>query len=367
MITIKLNTHGEEKSIALTRFFNENDVQNALAYVNTKPDTVVVCLDTPATTNFLKFVEELVRNGRKVIVRDHHDVNGQARSLREEEVRDSAQMIRSLLDKKTIISNREKNPGCSSLVTEAEFSGDSFTIVCDADADGLTAGMKAIGVTYPELDVDAAILDGPPTKKTRENGLSQIGETLVKGIATLPPFNDPNYENSSKELYEIWVQATQGDIKSLELLKEKVQVFEEMVNTSKELAGTATNIREGLCFVDLTSAQHKVHLGTLEQELEKTGCKIIVLKTNDGPIAKLHGVQYSLSRLSGDKSLDMLSFFPESFVSSPESGYIGNVQFRVHCSEENWENYVLPKITLYLDNEASKEASKQNTNHEVNK
>jgi hypothetical protein len=57
-------------------------------------------------------------------------------------------------------------------------------IVADKDADGLLATMKALGVTYPELNADAAILDGPSPKE----GLSPWGRIIqetLKGVKTL--------------------------------------------------------------------------------------------------------------------------------------------------------------------------------------
>jgi hypothetical protein len=173
---------------------------------------------------------------------------------------------------------------------------------------------------------------------------------LVKGIATLPPFNDSSYEGGQRELYQLWCNTTQGDETSREILLGKIKVFDEMVAHAKLLAETSVLIGKDLRFVDLANKQGKIHLGTLEQELERLGGQIFAIKTTDGPIARIEGVQYSLSRRTERKDINMINFFPDSFVSSAQSGYIGNVPFRVHCSEKHWNEYVLPKIKTFLEN-----------------
>lgn len=335
---VKLKIGGRE--VAMVKFFAATDKAAAFEFVETRPGASVVCLDTPPTPVFGEFVRELTEVGRVVIVRDHHDVAGDPKSPRNVEIRAAADSIRAVCGANTVVSNRVANPACSSLIVAGEFAGDEFMIVADQDMDGLTAAMKALGVVYHELDTDAAILDGTLARKTREFGLSSLGELLVKGSATLPPFNDRNYEVAAQELYGSWVAATQGDSAALESLATKVAKFEEMVVKAKALAATATEVAPGCWLVDVTG-QHGFHLGTLSASLEaRPGCKVTIVRKDDGPIAKIGGVQYSFARHSADKDTDLKSLFPAGFKSSPEEGYIGNVPFLVHCGEKQWAEHV---------------------------
>lgn len=336
---IKLNIAGHQ--VAMTRFFSAADKAAGLEFVATAPSATVVCVDTPPTQVFVEFVTELHAAGRRVVVRDHHDVAGEPRSPRDAEIRASADAIRTLLGANAVVSNRVANPACSSLVEPGEFSGKEYILVCDADADGLTAGMKALGVVYPELDADAALLDGPPT---RRQGLSALGELLNKAGVTLPPFNDRGYESAAQALYETWIHATQGDKAALEELATKVSQFDEMVAKTRVLAATATEVVPGVWLVDIVG-QHGFHLATLSASLEaRPDCKVTVVRKDDGPIAKIEGIQYSLARHSADKESDLKEFFPAGFKSSPEEGYIGNVPFLVHCGQSQWASEVFPAL-----------------------
>lgn len=337
---IKLNLAGH--IVGMTRFFNAADKSAALEFVAASTATTVVCLDTPATPTFVEFVRELCAMGRQVVIRDHHDVAGEPSSPRDKEIRASADTLRSLLGDEAVISNRDANPACSSLVKTGEFTDEDYVLILDADPDGLTAGMKALGITYPELDADAALLDGPPT---RRQSLSEVGELLNKAGATLPPFKDKSYEGACTSLYENWVKATQGDKIALVELSTKVEkLFEDMVVKAKAIATTATEVATGVWLVDVAGI-HNYHMATLAADMEaRPGCRVTVIRKDDGPIAQIGGVQYSLARHTSDEDLDMKNLFPKGFNSSAQTGMIGNVPFLIHASQKVWEEILLPTL-----------------------
>jgi hypothetical protein len=117
-----------------------------------------------------------------------------------------------------------------------------------------------------------------------------------------------------------------------------------MVAKAQAIATTATEVAAGVWLVDV-AGQSGFHLATLSALLEAwPGCRVTVVRKNDGPIAKIGGVQYSLARHSADKETDLKSLLPNGFVSSPETGTIGNVPFLIHVSEEVWWSQVLPSL-----------------------
>lgn len=342
---IKLNLGG--RPTIMIKFFNAADKIAALEFIQTHNGKTVVCLDTPSTPVFIEFVRELHNAGRQVVVRDHHDVTGEPRSSRDAEIRAAADAVRTLLGVDAVVSDRQANPACSTLVKIGEFQNEEYILILDKDADGLTAGMKAVGITYPELDSDAALLDGPPT---RRQGLSPLGDLLNKAGATLPSFNDRSYEAASTTLYESWVRATQGDQPALVELETKVSQFDQMVAKAKAIATTATEVVPGVWLVDVVG-KRGYHMATISAEVEaQPRCKITIVRKDDGPIARIGGVQYSLARHTADKEFDMKSLLPSGFTSSPETGMIGNVPFLIHTSQEVWEKVVLPALTTRFAN-----------------
>ena len=156
----------------------------------------------------------------------------------------------------------------------------------------------------------------------------------------------PTYETAAATLYGHWVKATQGDEVALAELATQVAKFEEMVAMAKVIATTAQVICAGkVALVDVVG-KRGYHLGTLASELEKlVGVGgVTVVRKDDGPIAKIGGVQYSLSRHSADKDTDLKSLLPSGFTSAPETGMIGNVPFLIHTSQEVWERVVLSAL-----------------------
>ncbi len=166
---IKIKINGTP--VVMTKFFAEADVNSVLSLV---PEDArrVLFVDTPSTEHLHRLICELRGRGIEVIVRDHHDVIGEPVNEREVAIHLAADAIREAASD-AVISTRQEHPACSTLVEIGEFA-DVDLVVTDPDPDGLTASMKALGIVYPELDSDAAVLDSGRVNQTQEN-LSEIG------------------------------------------------------------------------------------------------------------------------------------------------------------------------------------------------
>ena len=86
--------------------------------------------------------------------------------------------------------------------------------------------------------------------------------------------------------------------------------------------------------------------GTLFSILEEDPqCRIIILRKSLGPIAALHGIQYSLSVTKRyQNKINLHDLVPKNAKSDPESGIISNVSFLLHISEYVWNAEVLPRL-----------------------
>lgn len=101
--------------------------------------------------------------------------------------------------------------------------------------------MKALGSVYDGLDADAAVLDGARSEQTTER-LTPVALLLVKGMATLPPFNPerPQVSEEAKgKLFAEFAAAATGDATALESLGRKVEAYEAGVKEAEVLAATA--------------------------------------------------------------------------------------------------------------------------------
>lgn len=346
-----LNLTINNTPVIFTKPFKGLTPEELAALTQADPKRVVL-IDIPPMPGLVQVIHQ-VREAcanTKVILRDHHDVDGNPTMPRDLEIRASADQVRGLLGESATISTRSQNPACSSLIKAGEFQGAGHFLIADNDLDGLTAAMKAAGVTYPGLDEDAAILDGPRVAQTREKGLSALAELLVKGMATLPAYNPTNPAPSEKAKQDLWnsfISATQGDERSRSSLESKVAEYEATVAEAERLATTLQEIHPGVVFVDATQAA-KYNLTILGQKMEAVpGCKVTVVKKDNGPIASVHGgIQYSLAVVkSAQAAVNLQTLIPEGHESSPKAGIISNTTFLLHCSEENWNKVVLPALT----------------------
>ncbi|MCP4523061.1 MAG: hypothetical protein GY828_02475 [Candidatus Gracilibacteria bacterium] len=327
------------KNILNIALFGEQAVQKSFEAAMASKAKVVVFIDQPAKAESIKLISFLQKEGKEVIYLDHHRPEVNDSSTRAEEIRKNIKKLEELLPQ-TVIKTRSEHPACSSLLETGEFSNDDYFVIADADLDGLLGAMKAKGAIYDSLDNDAAILDGPASKKNRENGLSLDGELLVKGLATLPPFN-PKFPSASVEakekLFESFTKMIQGESEARKTLESKVADFDRMVEAANIVANSATQTLPGVWIAEMVG--QKPDLATLSSLLEgREGCKITVMRKDSGPIAALHdGVQYSLCvKKEFQEQIDIRQFIPEGIESSPATGLISNTSFLLHCSESVW-------------------------------
>lgn len=332
--------------VIMSKFFGTGDKDNVLAAIANGTKRVVF-IDTPSTQYLVDTVGELISRGIEVVVRDHHDMPN-PRNPREEEIANAAARTRELVGGNAIISDRATNPACSSLIEVGEFNGEGTVLVADPDPDGLTAAMKALGAVYDGLDADAAVLDGARSEQTADR-LTPVAVLLVKGMATLPPFNAERpavSEEAKGKLFAEFAAAATGDTAALESLGRKVEAYEAGVRVAEAIAAEATQPVAGVVMVDAVG-KPRHDLATLAGKMESTlGCRVTVVRKDNGPIAAKHGgVQVSLAVVKAHQAeINLQELLLPGFVSSPESGIISNTTFLLHVSQEVWDTQVLPAL-----------------------
>jgi len=330
----------------MSKFFAPTDKDSVLAAI-AEGTKRVVFIDTPATSHLVATIEELVSKGIEVVVRDHHDMPN-PRNPREEEIATAASRVRELVGSNAVISNRQANPACSGLIESGEFNGKGTVIVADPDPDGLTAAMKAVGVTYPELDADADVLDGGRAGQTADK-LSAHAFLFTRAMSTLPPFSAERpqiSEDAKAKLFTDFVSMIQGDSEATTRLQKGVETYEAGVREAERLAETVTDIMSCVAFVDVTTAP-RFDLGTLAAKMEaRNGTKVTVQRKSQGPIAPKHGgVQISLAVVKAHQAeINLQDLLTPGFTSSPESGIISNTTFLLHVSQEVWDSQVQPAL-----------------------
>jgi hypothetical protein len=330
--------------------FTQADVQSILEFVRhadsfySGSGNRVLFIDTPITAATVEAVERLTTERYRVVFRDHHGIDGQPTNDREQKVVAAAARLESLLGDDCRITVRRLYPACSQLVQVGEFA-DAVAIIADPDADGLTAAMKATGISYEGLDEDAAKLDGEPQCQVTGTPISQL---LAKGIATIPSYDatkPKEREIAYQKLFADWLKAVEGDSNALKRLEDRVHVYEDAVHVAHELATTAVVAAPGVFLVDVTG-KPLYDPGTLMSLLEQDSrCRVIVMRKSLGPIAALHGIQYSLSVAKRFQNvINLHDLLEPTAKSDPEIGIISNVSFLLHVSEDIWESQVQPRL-----------------------
>ncbi|HEY9677860.1 MAG TPA: hypothetical protein V6C76_07610 [Drouetiella sp.] len=304
----------------------------------------VLFIDTPITGPTVEAVHKLRAEGYRVVYRDHHAVEGEPASDRDRQVINATEKLRQSLGADCVITTRTLHPACSTLVEVGEFK-DALAIIADPDPDGLTAAMKAVGLFYEGLDEDAAKLDGQPSLQVTGTPLSQL---LAKGVATLPiydPQKPHERERATEILFSQWVQAVQGEQRAIDALQQGVTTYDDAVAAAREIAPSAKEIVPGVVLVDVVETPF-YDVGTLLALLEeRPGCKVTVIRKGKGPIAALHGVQYSLAVAKNFQSeIKLPSFLPPHAKSDPNGGIISNLSFLLHVNEFVWQDHVLPGL-----------------------
>ncbi len=330
--------------------FTPEDVETIIGFVresfkfHASSHNSILFIDTPITNATVEAVERLKQERFDVVFRDHHGIDGEPTNDRELRVVKATSKLKQLLGDKCTITVRRLHPACSTLVEEGEFAS-AICIIADPDADGLTAAMKAAGITYPGLDEDAAKLDGEPQLQVTGTPISQL---LAKGIAVIPSYDatkPKEREIAHQKLFSDWLKAVSGNEAALKRLEEQVAAYDEAVKVSHILAKSALSIAPGVVLVDVVN-KPLFDPGTLNALLETDPeCRITVIRKNLGPIAAVHGIQYSLAvAKSFQKAINLHDLVPTDAKSSPEGGIISNVSFLLHISEDVWQKEVLPRL-----------------------
>jgi hypothetical protein len=321
----------------------EEVVQEALA----RKAGRVVFIDTPSTEGLAAAVTRLKAEGVAVVLRDHHGCP-EPKNDREKQVAAANQALRDLLGDAARISTRDAHPACSGLVEVGEFAAEGTLVVADADADGLTAALKAVGIWYPELDADAAVLDGPAAQRTPDR-LSPCAALLTKGFAAVPPFDPKNpgpNQKGMQTLFQRFADAVQGDEAAKAAMAKDAELYEAAVAEAKKLAETAVEVVPGVWLADATALSAKYDVTTFAAAVQsRPGAVVSGVRTRVGPIAAKHGVQISLAvKQERQKEVNLQGLLPAGFESSPDAGIISNTTFLLHVSEAKWQEVVLPAL-----------------------
>lgn len=346
MITLALNS----VPTLFIQGFSKEDAETIIGFVrdaNSLSATArksVLFIDTPATPFLVEAVQGLKNEGYRVIYRDHHGFDGEPENVRDQQKVAAIERLEQMLGADCHITLREIHPACSSLVEVGEFEN-ALAIIADPDADGLTAAMKAAGIYYDGLDEDAAKLDSEPSLQVTGSEISQL---LAKGLATLPSY-DPKRprerEKTQQRLFTKWVAAVSGDPKARQALEQGAVAYDKAVQVSKAHAKNMHVVAPEVVLVDVTETP-VFDVGTLISLMEREhNCHITVLRKDKGPIAAIHGIQYSLSVCKPYKqNIDLRPLLPPGAVNDPEFGVISNVSFLLHVSEQVWRESVLPAL-----------------------
>jgi hypothetical protein len=338
--------------ILFIKGYTTDDTQTIIDFVyrarQPKGDStnLVLFIDTPATAPTVEAVKKLKAYGYKVVFRDHHGLDGEPTNDGEQKKKVAAAELHKHLGDDCTITTRALHPACSTLVTAGEFS-EAVAIIADPDADGLTAAMKATGLVYPGLDDDAAKLDGEPALQLTGTDMSRL---LAKGMASLPktdPRKPESRDKAKQQLFSLWISAVQGNADAIENLHKSVEHYDGAVKYARELAQTSKEVAPGVVLVDVIDT-----IGFDEASLTvflemRRGCHISVVRKGNGPIAALHGVQYSLAVAKPyQNEINLQNFVPPGAETGPKAGRISNVSFLLHVSQEVWDQEILPALQL---------------------
>lgn len=309
----------------------------------------IVLVDTPPNDSLCEAVKALQAKGFQVVVRDHH---------LDEKNHEVVERLKGLLDDSSRVVTRGEAPSCAELVEDGEFSetfddGDeaagimpcctlqSYLLVVDNDLDGVLSACKALGYTYPGMEADTAIFDGPPSGRTAET-LSELGWLIHRAVASVPR------REYREKVYDAIARAIDGSEKDIALLLEQATRYEQLVRGARQLLETITKPVKGVVMVDVRGGEYD--LPTLTAGLEGDPLRPVnVVRKGFGPIARHHGgVQLSLAvRKNYQEKLDLRTLV-EGIESSPEVGVISNQAYLLHCSEKMWEEVVLPKLVKHF-------------------
>lgn len=321
--------------IRLGRLRNPNNAKATLKFVRlkSKPGGVVVFIDIAPNEQLVSVVEQLLLEGYQVIVIDHHDLDGEPINDFERNLRQCAQRLHSKLSRANArITTRKIAPCCLSMITEGEFK--EAVIVADADADGLTSALYAVGVSYDEMPRDAALLDGPIERKLEA---SQRGLLLLKTLLIA------SGEKERIEAFSLWTEAVQGDQLARVELEKLLPAWQVRADIAKRLARSAEEIVAGVLFLDAVN-QPNYDPNTLATELAQEECVLFVVRQRQKrELTKILGsVAYCLETVEYERGqLSVREFLEPDY---DPSGIIVHGNFRLWVSEDRWRNFLRPAL-----------------------
>ena len=307
--------------VVLAKAFNTMDIKPLVEASCQGNFSRCLVIDHPPTPVLEQLLVELSEKHTEVHYRDHHlservsypELNGKIKS--------------------TIVT-RQEHPSCSTLVDVGEF--EKGVIVADNDMDGFLSAMKAMGLSYPKLDSDAGILDGPVSGMVQEH-LSTLGFLFMKAWKGLPSFHDNKYEKAVDEVVTGYIEAvTTDDFSRLE--KSSKEYDAKVENTFSVMNRSYIENGYRLLVVNTSDIFEPVNLA----QMLDAGVPVSGRIVTTGPIAKIHGSQVSLARTKlGEKHIDFEQIATEAFGPKnnwgPETGIISNTPFLIHFSIEKWE------------------------------
>jgi hypothetical protein len=167
-------------------------------------------------------------------------------------------------------------------------------------------------------------------------------------MATLPSYDakEPKRrEQAQKELFRDWVEIVQGNNRSQARMQSIVARYDDAVRVAQELATEAKEVVPGVMLIDCVG-NTVFDVGTLTTLVEQaSGCRISVIRKDLGPLAQLHGIQYSLAVAKQYQTeINLQKLLPPEMRTDLQSGIISNVSFLLHVSDHIWVQVAVPRL-----------------------
>ena len=210
------------------------------------------------------------------------------------------------------------------------------------------------------MDQDAAVLDGPKSKMSKEN-LTEYGwllHTALSGAMKYSPKAKDENANHFAEMQDIYGSfdhyVSYGDPECKRVLEMYACRYVPVYEASIKAASEADTAAPGVMIVDVRDFG-AVDFGVIDNEIVKLHPNTVItgyLKS-DGPIGAKFGKQISISVITSfQKRVNLLNFKPAGLPRSPdtavEDGCISNAPFMAHYSQAVFEALVLPKLAEHV-------------------
>jgi hypothetical protein len=313
----------------------------------------VLIVGIPASSSLVEGVQALKAEGFLVFLRDNHEddisTSTSPPSPGQLPLFSAVAQLRGLLGTYARI-NQGYRSSCS-MIQPAQFE-DARCIIANTTGDGFLSAMKAAGVFYrfadggeTAFDRDALLLDTCSVARLSE-GLSPLGLLLAKGLLTLRLSGVHSPQSHLEDLFDRFALAVQGDPTAREALLANASRYDAAVAEAKRLASQIREVLPGVLLLDVTgSPASGWDLGSLSLFLQtRPDCKVSVIRTSSGPIAKQFGVQYSLCEATPGQLNLLYDPLPPDPRCMPEALERISSPPWLHVSERLWIDTVLPAL-----------------------